>query len=198
MKTKNADLATAQADVVAEKKERKDRADLHIEKAVKLMKPEIELDKLFMSHRQLEQTFHEASGDLRAEKISQESFRTFNEAYKTSREFIERTIEEQQRKLSAQYIKQVMDLLEKKESADMLLRELDGILMQAKQLLQENIFSRESFRTFVESYNVVRDSLKAHEFFFKKFFYHCLTKKSMSEQHSHGSGIDGRLVIESI
>jgi len=142
------------------KKKRKDQADEYIKEVVALMKSETNLNELFESQRKLEQTFYQASKDLRNEKISQESFRTFNEAYKTSREFIERTIQEKQRLVSAYLVKQIMSLLDKQGSGEEILQELDRQLIEARRILtQQQAFSRESFRTFVEAYNVVRMTL---------------------------------------
>ncbi|PMB38604.1 hypothetical protein CEN40_25335, partial [Fischerella thermalis CCMEE 5205] len=92
----------------------------------------------------------------------------FNEAYKTTREAIEREkeisyqeIEQKQREISAEYIKAVVALLQDKTiSKDLLQKELDQILEQvASDLIAENI-SQESYRTFVEAYKITRDAIE--------------------------------------
>lgn len=79
------------------------------------------IGKLEDRQKQLDDTFKDAAQALIGERISQESFRTFNEAYKTTREAIEREkeisyqeIEQKQREISAEYIKAVVTLLQDK------------------------------------------------------------------------------------
>ncbi|WP_235656156.1 hypothetical protein [Fischerella thermalis] len=126
------------------------------------------LGKLEDRQKQLDNTFKNAAQALITERISQESFRTFNEAYKTTREAIEREkeisyqeIEQKQREISAEYIKAVVALLQDKTiSKDLLQKELDQILEQvASDLIGENI-SQESYRTFVEAYKTTRDVIE--------------------------------------
>jgi TRAP-type uncharacterized transport system substrate-binding protein len=140
--------------------ENKDRADEYIKTVVDLMK-KAPLVELINSQKKLEEEFQMASQALREDKISQESFRTFNEAYKTTREYIEREIESAQRHKSEQYINEVMHLLDFNQTRpEVLLKQLDTILIAAKNALTEdNVFSRESFRTFIEAHNVVREAL---------------------------------------
>ncbi len=140
--------------------ESKDRADEYIKTVVDLMK-KAPLVELINSQKKLEEEFQIASQALREDKISQESFRTFNEAYKTTREYIEREIESAQRHKSEQYINEVMHLLDFDQTRpEVLLKQLDTILIAAKNALTEdNVFSRESFRTFIEAHNVVREAL---------------------------------------
>jgi TRAP transporter TAXI family solute receptor len=151
----------------------KDAADMYVESAILLMKddgshPEYKL-------QELDQVFSHAATDLISERISQESFRTFNEAYKTAREVIDRKIqlaynnkqnqvkqiEHQQRELSSRYIKSVVELLhDGKRSKDVIQQELDQLLETAAiNLIQDNI-SQESFRTFIEAYKTTRDSIE--------------------------------------
>ncbi|WP_257999225.1 hypothetical protein [Fischerella thermalis] len=145
---------------------KKDKADDYINTAIKLM--DKGLGKLEDRQKQLDNTFKNAAQALIAERISQESFRTFNEAYKTTREAIEREkeisyqeIEQKQREISAEYVKAVVTLLQDKTiSKDLLQKELDQILEQvASDLIGENI-SQESYRTFVEAYKITRDAIE--------------------------------------
>ncbi|NER21204.1 MAG: TAXI family TRAP transporter solute-binding subunit [Symploca sp. SIO1C2] len=66
---------------------KKDTADELISSAIKLMN--VQDKDLEQKQQELDKLFGKAASDLVEEKISQESFRTFNEAYKTVREVIE-------------------------------------------------------------------------------------------------------------
>jgi uncharacterized protein YdiU (UPF0061 family) len=97
------------------------------------------------------------------EKISQESFRTFNEAYKTTRESIERKrlqTERLQKERADELIKQIFALMQAK-SGDIKnrLAKLDLILESAAAGLVSNHISQESFRTFIEAYKTARDAI---------------------------------------
>lgn len=152
---------------------KKDAADLYIASAIELMKdddgdPEIRL-------KELHKIFRQTATDLVEEKISQESFRTFNEAYQTARESIERQIqllqkdsekqvklaEQKQREISAHYVKSVVELLQdRKRDMSLIQYDLDQLLeTAAANLIQDNI-SQESFRTFIEAYKTTRDSIE--------------------------------------
>jgi TRAP transporter TAXI family solute receptor len=147
--------------------EEREKADGYINRAIKLMQeqPDKGIDD---RQAELNTTFKEAAEALVKNLISQESFRTFNEAYKTSRETIERDRqttqqiqENKQREISAEYIKAVVSLLQDShKSKDALQQELDGILeLVASDLIAEYI-SQESFRTFVEAYKAIRDTIE--------------------------------------
>ncbi|MGM3305015.1 TAXI family TRAP transporter solute-binding subunit [Anabaena sp. WFMT] len=144
---------------------KKDEADEYLKLAINLMKED--QYKLEDRQKMLDKTFNEAAKALVDEKISQESFRTFNEAYKNTREAIERdrqvsqlVIEQKQRENSAKYIKIVVKLLQhRQQNKDLLQQKLDQILEQVVgDLVSENI-SQESFRTFVEAYKATRDAI---------------------------------------
>lgn len=152
---------------------KKDAADLYIESAIELMKdddsnPEIRLKELY-------KIFRQTANDLVEEKISQESFRTFNEAYQTARESIEREIqlaqkdsekqlqiaEQQQREISAHYVKSVVELLQDRQRDKHLIQDdLDQLLETAAANLIQDKISQESFRTFIEAYKTTRDSIE--------------------------------------
>jgi uncharacterized protein len=145
---------------------KKDEADEYIESTIKLMNDG--LGEVEFRQELLDEAFNTAAKALFAERISQESFRTFNEAYKTTREAIERerqlakqAVENKQREISAEYIKAVVQLLQdNKQSKNILQQELDKILEQvATDLVAENI-SQESFRTFIEAYKTTRDAIE--------------------------------------
>lgn len=147
-------------------KSKKDEADEYLKLAIKLMKEgQYQIEE---RQKMLDKTFDEAAKALVDEKISQESFRTFNEAYKTTREAIEKDrklaqimIEQRQRENSAKYIKVVVKLLHyRQQDKDLLRQKLDQILEQVVgDLVAENI-SQESFRTFIEAYKATRDAIE--------------------------------------
>ncbi|MEA5577225.1 TAXI family TRAP transporter solute-binding subunit [Anabaena sp. UHCC 0451] len=147
-------------------KGKKDEADEYLKLAISLMKEgQYQLED---RQKKLDTTFDEAAKALIDEKISQESFRTFNEAYKTTREAIEKDrklaqlmIEQRQRENSAKYIKIVVKLLQyRQKDKDLLQQKLDQILEQVVgDLVAENI-SQESFRTFIEAYKATRDAIE--------------------------------------
>ncbi|GAB1543314.1 hypothetical protein NUACC21_59880 [Scytonema sp. NUACC21] len=145
---------------------KKNESDVYIQSAINLMKSSSgDLDN---NQKQLDEVFRKAADALIDEKISQESFRTFNEAYKTSRETIEREkqiehqkIEHKQRELSATYIKAIVELLRNSNGdKDILEAQIDKILKEvAEKLILEEI-SQESFRTFIEAYKTTRDAIE--------------------------------------
>jgi hypothetical protein len=147
-------------------RKRKNEADEYIESAIKLMNES--LGEVELRQDLLDEAFRTAAKALFDERISQESFRTFNEAYKTTRESIERErqlerleIENKHLEVSAEYIKSVVNLLNNTQhNKDLLLEQLDKILEKvASDLVAENI-SQESFRTFVEAYKTTRDAIE--------------------------------------
>lgn len=126
-----------------------------------------DLERLFTRHRLLDEDFQHASKTL-----DHEGFRAFSEAYKSAREMIEREIEDRQRRFSSIYVDQVVRLLtqveetgqapgEQEQHLKRLSKALDLTFIKASQkLTQEDIFSRESFRTFTEAYDIARETLE--------------------------------------
>ena len=116
----------------------------------------------------LYQIFDRAAQKLLDEDISQEAFRTFNEAYKTACEKIERNIvadaQEQQlieQHITAQYMQDLMfihqeDSLAYGES----LHKVELVLQQALDDLASDRISQESFSVFIEVYNTIKEGLK--------------------------------------
>jgi TRAP-type uncharacterized transport system substrate-binding protein len=125
-----------------------------------------ELKKWQARLNRLNEIFNEARSALDNEEISQASFRTFNEAYKSAREFIEHKIEDQQRSFSSLYIRELIDLLEPNQpkaalGKQALLQDIEQKLIDARRLLDEGVFSRESFRTFIETCNLARETINS-------------------------------------
>lgn len=144
---------------------KKNEADEYIESAIKLMNKN--LGGVEFRQQLLDEAFNAAAKALIQERISQESFRTFNEAYKTTRETIERErqfdqeqIEQKQRELAAKYIKSIVELLhDNTQTKTQLQYKLDAILKEVVQRLILEEISEESFRTFVEAYKTTRDAI---------------------------------------
>jgi hypothetical protein len=152
---------------------KKNAADEYIRSAIELMNdddrnPEIRLKELY-------KIFRQTATNLVEEKISQESFRTFNEAYQTARDSIEREIqivqkdsekqvkidEQNQREISAHYVKAVVELLQDREREKSLIQyDLDQLLETVSANLTQDKISQESFRTFIEAYKTARDSIE--------------------------------------
>ncbi|BAY39799.1 TRAP transporter solute receptor TAXI family protein [Nostoc sp. NIES-2111] len=145
---------------------KKNEADEYIESAIKLMNKS--LGDVVFRQQLLDEAFNAAAKALIQERISQESFRTFNEAYKTTREALEReakfdieNIEKNQRELAAKYIKEVVELLNyDMQNKDLLQQKIDVILREVAQRLIADEISEESFRTFIEAYKTTRDAIE--------------------------------------
>lgn len=113
---------------------------------------------------ELDALFTEAGRALAHEEISEESFRTFNEAYKAAREAIENAIETQRRHISLYYVKKLMrfgtDPATTSGPAPAAGVTLDDLLVDAERVLTDPlVFSRESFRTFTDAYTLARSRL---------------------------------------
>lgn len=142
-------------------RQRKDSADAYISVAIELMNDKH--SNMEEAQQDLDRLFGKAAADLVAEKISQESFRTFNEAYKTAREAIDRkklTLVKQQKDISDEYIKKVLALMKDDSRAPEAIQvALDLIMEAAADDLVGDKISQESFRTFIEAYKTARDSV---------------------------------------
>jgi len=145
---------------------KKEVADDYVTSALEAMKEDG--GNLDEKQKQLDHTFAQAADALIAERISQESFRTFNEAYKTAREAIERrkqVAQQSQREISDGYIGDLIALMQDNQrSRDVIQKDLDRIFRKASTALVEGKISQESFRTFVEAYNATRVAI-AHKTF---------------------------------
>ncbi|MBD2593224.1 TAXI family TRAP transporter solute-binding subunit [Nostoc spongiaeforme FACHB-130] len=144
---------------------RKNEADEYIESAIKLMNNN--LGDVNLRQQLLDEAFNAAAKALIQERISQESFRTFNEAYKATREALEReteftqeNIEQKQRELAAKYIKEIVELLNYDlQDKDLIKQKIDRILKEVAQKLIADEISEESFRTFIEAYKTTKDAI---------------------------------------
>jgi uncharacterized protein len=150
-----------------------EEADKYIKAAIDLMDSN-KIDDIETRQEKLDKIFNEAAKSLIDNRITQETFRTFNETYKTTREKIDRERHQEEEKLkkikqlttlnqqeiSAQYIEKAVSLLQDKQmSPEVLNSKLNEILEQVSADLVAKRISQESFRTFVEAYKVIRDAI---------------------------------------
>ncbi|MEL6381096.1 MAG: TAXI family TRAP transporter solute-binding subunit [Cyanobacteria bacterium J06626_18] len=118
--------------------------------------------------KELYAIFDRAAKRLVNEDISQEAFRTFNEAYKTACEKIERDIETKaqyqqslQQQKTAQYIRDLVLVNQPQAfSYEDKLNQMNQVLQQVLDDLASNRISQESFRTFIEVYNTTKEFLQ--------------------------------------
>ena len=112
----------------------------------------------------LDQLFNDAGQALDDEEISEESFRTVNQAIRAAREAIESDIESNRRQISLHFVQRLMRHVPDGTAsgpvfADPNLADADpeDILHEALPILTSPIvFSRESFRTFTDAYHLAR------------------------------------------
>ena len=142
---------------------KKDAADAYISVVLDLMNEKTEdVDQLLFD---LDRVFERIANDLVNEKVSQESFVTFHEAFKTARETIERkriTVKQQRKDLAGEYVKQAIALMQDARagsSPSMILPKLEELLEQVTADLSNDAISQESYRTFMEAYKTVRSSI---------------------------------------
>ena len=142
----------------------------YIDDVIKVMDDEDESSQQTLEDRQkmLYQIFDRAAKRLVDEDISQEAFRTFNEAYKTACEKIERDIaaKAQHRQLiqqhtTAQYMQDLMVI----HQADSLsygdsLSQIEAVLQRVLDDLACDRISQESFGVFMEVYDAIKEGLK--------------------------------------
>jgi hypothetical protein len=129
---------------------------LQVDKDLKVKYLEEKLKKLFQQHKQVDRLFKQASVSL-----DSEGFRAFSEVYKSTREIIERGIEDKQRKFSSFYVQQIINLQNSQDDPNELLKELEQKFTEITgKLLEDEIFSRESFLIITETYDIVRDTIE--------------------------------------
>ncbi len=141
--------------------ERKLLADQYIEGAIQCMKVPMEVEGSnspageLQSNRQnqirqqlkaLEQMLIEAANALAQDQISQESFRTFSDAYNTARLVLQRCAENTSEDRCDQYIETLINLKQASHA------ELDALLEQVETSLIKREITQEAFRTFMDAY----------------------------------------------
>ena len=112
--------------------------------------------------RRLAALFAEAGEQLTDERISEGSFRTFNEAYRAAQDSVLRVIEDEKRAISAHYVARLMRVVKDVtlgarlpfDQADRILNEASGLMSQ------ELVYSRDSFRTLTDAYDLAKAALQ--------------------------------------
>ena len=105
----------------------------------------------------LESLFKQADKELKRKEISEESFRTFNQAYQAVHEVIMRRSEDQRRDISAHYVGRLMKVIEDVRTKKTNQEDPDGILTEATCVMKESlVYSRDSFRTLTDAYQLAR------------------------------------------
>jgi uncharacterized membrane-anchored protein YjiN (DUF445 family) len=129
---------------------------LQVDKDLKVKYLEEKLKKLFQQHKQVDRLFKQASVSL-----DSEGFRAFSEVYKSTREIIERGIEDKQRKFSSFYVQEIINLQNSQDDPNEILKRLEQKFTEITgKLLEDEIFSRESFLIITETYDIVRDTIE--------------------------------------
>ncbi|OUC13521.1 MAG: hypothetical protein B0A82_17140 [Alkalinema sp. CACIAM 70d] len=159
--------------------QQQDLAETYISQATQAMAEETETDpklrqkKLREKLIQLEQQFNQAATALVNEAISQESFRTFNEAYTTTRIVLERRITQASEELADRYIEQLVNLSQRSSQSQVnpstqpnpatasrvQHEELSKILAAIETSLLNKEISQESFRTCLDTYRLAREKI---------------------------------------
>jgi uncharacterized protein len=151
-------------EAIERQQQRAQQGNNYINAVIQLMGMSSSIDD---RQNQLDRVFNDAAKALLNKQISQEAFRTFNEAYKTTRETIERerqisyqTIEQNQSQLLAGYINEVIQLLPNTiQNKNLQKQKLDNIFQRVVVDLMTKKLSQESFRTFMEAYKSIRDAV---------------------------------------
>lgn len=131
---------------------RKLLADQYIDAAISSMKVLVDLEpndqqkQIRDQQKELDQLLVEAANALAHDQISQESFRTFNDAYNTARSVLQRCIENVSEDLCDQYIAKLIGLQQPSQT------ELSALLQEVESSLIKKEITQESFRTFMNAY----------------------------------------------
>jgi uncharacterized protein len=140
--------------------DRKLLADQYIDAAIRSMEVPVNLEmgnspeqglrqrqqQIRQQQKSLEQLLVKAANALVQEQISQESFRTFNEAYNTARSVLQRCVENASEDLCDYYIEKLINLQQPAE------QELYSLLQEVETSLIKKEITQESFRTFIDAY----------------------------------------------
>jgi uncharacterized protein len=147
----------------------KDAADAYISVVLELMNEKTaDVDQLLFD---LDRVFERIANDLVNERVSQESFVTFHEAFKTARETIERkriSVKQGRKDIAGEYVKQAIALMHDARAGtepSTILAQLDQLLDRITVDLSEDQISQESYRTFMEAYKTVRSTILADNSF---------------------------------
>lgn len=132
--------------------DRKLLADQYIDAAIRSMEVPIDLElverqkQIRVQQKALEQLLVEAANALAQEQMSQEAFRTFNDAYNTARLVLQRCAENTSEDLCDHYIEKLMGLQQPSQN------EFYALLQAVESSLIRKEITQESFRTFMDAY----------------------------------------------
>lgn len=133
-------------------------ADQYINAAIRSMEVPVDLGlverqkQIRVQQKALEQLLVEAANALAQEQISQESFRTFNEAYHTTRSVLQRCVENVSEDLCDQYIARLINLQQPSQS------EFYALLQEVESSLIQKEITQEAFRTFIDAYKAAAEA----------------------------------------
>jgi hypothetical protein len=94
----------------------------------------------------LEQLLIDAANALAQDQISQESFRTFNEAYNTARLILQRCLDNASEDLCDRYIEKLIQMKQPSEP------DFYALLQEVEASLIKKEITQETFRTFMNAY----------------------------------------------
>jgi uncharacterized protein len=138
--------------------DRKLLADQYIEASIRSMEVPLGLDlrdrqqQLRQQQKTLEQSLIDAANALAQDQISQESFRTFNEAYNTARSVLQRCVDNASEDLCDRYIEKLIQLEQPSE------QDLYALLQEVEACLIKKEITQESFRTFMNAYQATPEA----------------------------------------
>jgi uncharacterized protein len=145
--------------------DRKLLADQYIDAAIRSMEivaPEVgdspgerlrqRQQQIRIQQKSLEQLLVNAATALVQEQISQESFRTFNDAYNTARLVLQRCAENVSNDLCDEYIEKLMSLQQASE------QEFYSLLQEVETSLIKKEITQEAFRTFMDAYKATSET----------------------------------------
>lgn len=138
--------------------ERKLLADQYIDAAIRSMEISVDLElgdrqqQIRTQQKGLEQLLVEAANALATDQISQESFRTFNDAYSTARLVLQRCVENASEERCDHYIETLIGLQQPSQA------EFLSLLRQVETSLIKKEITQEAFRTFMDAYKAASET----------------------------------------
>lgn len=138
--------------------DRKLLADQFIDSAIRSMQVPVEMElgdrqtQIRLQQKALEELLIDAANSLAKGEISQESFRTFNEAYNTARSVLQRCVEKASEDLCDQYIEKLIQLEQPSQS------DFYTLLQEVETSLIRKEITQEAFRTFMDAYQAASEA----------------------------------------
>jgi len=137
---------------------RKLLADRYIDTAIRSMEISLDLglddrqQQIRVQQKSLGKLLVEAANALAQEQISQESFRTFNDAYNTARSVLQRCLENASEERCDQYIETLISLQQPSQA------EFQSLLRSVETSLIKKEITQEAFRTFMDAYKAASET----------------------------------------